>query len=361
MGLTPRLTSPSSWPTCRTSVGPIFRDEVFKLLDLDFEYDMYHYTTSTSSFKLFSLRYFGVLSHYEESAYIYIHPHDDGRCGALQRLRFRVEGIGDPGTHRFLLFGSTFAQPSSTRPSNPPPIWPSSAPSRTNIAGCIPATPTRTWSRTTTPSFGHPRLCPPTTSRHCIWMVVLRELGAANDYTLFAPLTLRLAKIFRDDSQFVRLSAPADLWWCYPRADGGGGKGTAGSAYTLGRRRKPSGTGACSGSCPFRSSQAAPHVRMASVGSAAQAHALREIELPPQDAAAQPDAAAMGSRFPAMPPPHHGVEHPRGDWSLAGENNRGQQPASLTIVEHEDLDFVDWPSFRDLPVWIPSPTADSSN
>ncbi|KAK3286955.1 hypothetical protein CYMTET_5512 [Cymbomonas tetramitiformis] len=78
--------------------GPISRDEVFKLLDLDFEYESYHYTISELIFTVLPTVLRGMaLSLYEESAEVF--PHD-GRC-ALQRLRYQVEGIGDPDTHRF--------------------------------------------------------------------------------------------------------------------------------------------------------------------------------------------------------------------------------------------------------------------
>ncbi|KAK3235914.1 hypothetical protein CYMTET_53908 [Cymbomonas tetramitiformis] len=78
--------------------GPIARDEFTKLLDLDFEYDEYHLTLNELLYVVLPTILRGTaLSLYEESARV--RPHD-GRC-ALQRLRYHVEGIGDPDAHRF--------------------------------------------------------------------------------------------------------------------------------------------------------------------------------------------------------------------------------------------------------------------
>ncbi|KAK3236128.1 hypothetical protein CYMTET_53734 [Cymbomonas tetramitiformis] len=78
--------------------GPISRDEILKLLDLDFEYSEYHLTLNELIYVVLPSVLRGTaLALYEESAHV--HPHD-GRC-ARQRLRFHVEGIGDPDTRRF--------------------------------------------------------------------------------------------------------------------------------------------------------------------------------------------------------------------------------------------------------------------
>ncbi|KAK3239468.1 hypothetical protein CYMTET_50607 [Cymbomonas tetramitiformis] len=142
--------------------GPISRDEVFKLLDLDFEYDVYHYTINELIFTVLPTVLRGMaLSLYEESAYIFSH---DGRC-ALQRLRSHVEGIGDPDTHRFWVrFRSTVFDETI----EPAPHWLSCAPSRTSIAGSTLTTPTAALWRTSTPSSDRPRPSP-LTSPHCIW------------------------------------------------------------------------------------------------------------------------------------------------------------------------------------------------
>ncbi|KAK3249193.1 hypothetical protein CYMTET_41369 [Cymbomonas tetramitiformis] len=79
-------------------LGPVSRDEVYKLLDLNFEYDAYHYVMNDPIHAMLPTVLRGMtLSLYDESTRV--HPHD-GRC-TRQRLRFHVEGIGDPDTHRF--------------------------------------------------------------------------------------------------------------------------------------------------------------------------------------------------------------------------------------------------------------------
>ncbi|KAK3250011.1 hypothetical protein CYMTET_40578 [Cymbomonas tetramitiformis] len=78
--------------------GPISRDDFVKLLDLENEYTDYHVTLNELIFAVLPTVFRSTaLLLYEESAYV--HPRD-GRC-ASQRLRFHVEGIGDPDTHRF--------------------------------------------------------------------------------------------------------------------------------------------------------------------------------------------------------------------------------------------------------------------
>eukprot|EP00854_Cymbomonas_tetramitiformis_P034530 gene34530-biopygen32818 len=79
--------------------GPIARVAFTKLLDFEFEYDEYHLTLNELVYVVLPTTLRGTaISLYAESARV--HPHD-GRC-ALRRLRFHVEGIGDPDAHRFL-------------------------------------------------------------------------------------------------------------------------------------------------------------------------------------------------------------------------------------------------------------------
>ncbi|KAK3277986.1 hypothetical protein CYMTET_14044 [Cymbomonas tetramitiformis] len=77
--------------------GPISRDEFVKLLDPDNEYTDYHVVLNELNYAVLPtvLRSTALIL-YEESAEV--QPRD-GRC-ALQRLRFHVEGIGDPDAHR---------------------------------------------------------------------------------------------------------------------------------------------------------------------------------------------------------------------------------------------------------------------
>ncbi|KAK3275632.1 hypothetical protein CYMTET_16247 [Cymbomonas tetramitiformis] len=127
---------------------------------------------------------------YEESAHV--HPHD-GR-NALQRLRFHVEGIGEPDTYRFWVRLRAVIIDETVEP----------APQLSGI---------RTFADK------HRKLHPAYTDRnlvedfYCVlrssaalspygtplYLVVLRELSTANAYT-FSSLALRLGKIFRDAS-----------------------------------------------------------------------------------------------------------------------------------------------------------------
>ncbi|KAK3248514.1 hypothetical protein CYMTET_42026 [Cymbomonas tetramitiformis] len=78
--------------------GPVSRDDIAKLLDLDNEYSDYHIVLNELVYAVLpTVLRSTALTLYEESAEV--HPRD-GRC-ALQRLRFHVEGIGDPDAHRF--------------------------------------------------------------------------------------------------------------------------------------------------------------------------------------------------------------------------------------------------------------------
>ncbi|KAK3266848.1 hypothetical protein CYMTET_24568 [Cymbomonas tetramitiformis] len=82
--------------------GPISRGDVAKLLDLDHEYADYHLVLNELIFAVLpTVLRSTALTLYEESADV--HPRD-GRCALQQqqqRLRFHVEGIGDPDAHRF--------------------------------------------------------------------------------------------------------------------------------------------------------------------------------------------------------------------------------------------------------------------
>ncbi|KAK3250505.1 hypothetical protein CYMTET_40135 [Cymbomonas tetramitiformis] len=374
--------------------GPISRDEVFKLLDLDFEYEYYHYTINELIFSVLPTVLRGMaLSLYEESAEIF--PHD-GRC-ALQRLRYQVEGIGDPDTHRFWVRLRS-----------------------TVIDETIEPAPQLAVVRTLADK--HRRLYPDYTDRSLVedvytvlrssaakspyvtplYLVVLRELSTNNNFT-FASLTLRLGKVFRDESALARLSAPAlPSSGGATRTGGGGGKEPAGSFHSLSRRKfiPPEGTWkkndmggrylvwdgtgmpcvTCfrlwavttghmdsDGICPYVCVQAFAPGRAPALAPRAppkppsmsawppsdtpQAHALRELEPAPQDAAPPPDAAALSVRFAVEPPPHRGIDPPKGA-PTAYNDSDDDAPAALSIVQHED-DDVDWPAFRSTP-WIPS-------
>ncbi|KAK3271927.1 hypothetical protein CYMTET_19748 [Cymbomonas tetramitiformis] len=79
--------------------GSISLDEFLKLLDLDFEYEVYQLTLNELIYVVLPTVLRGTaLALYEESALA--HPPQDERC-ALRRRRYHVEGLGDPDTKRF--------------------------------------------------------------------------------------------------------------------------------------------------------------------------------------------------------------------------------------------------------------------
>ncbi|KAK3285954.1 hypothetical protein CYMTET_6461 [Cymbomonas tetramitiformis] len=127
-------------------LGPISRDEVFKLLDLDYEYEAYHYVVNDLTYAVLPTVLRGMaLVLYDESTRL--HPHD-GRC-ALQRLRFHVEGIGDPDAHRFWVRLRATKIDETLEPA--PQLAVVRTLARTNTADSIPRTPTATSLRTSTP------------------------------------------------------------------------------------------------------------------------------------------------------------------------------------------------------------------
>ncbi|KAK3287546.1 hypothetical protein CYMTET_4952 [Cymbomonas tetramitiformis] len=286
--------------------GPISRDEVFKLLDLDFEYDLYHYTINELVYAVLSTVLRGMaLALYEESAYI--HPYD-GRC-ALQRLRFQFEGIiGEPGTHHFWARLRSTIIDETIEPAPQLAVVRTLADKHRRLHSGY-RTPTGTWSRTSTPFFGHPRLCPPT-SRHYIWGCCA---STAPPTTTPSPLSLCVSAEVCPPGGDVENGGRYLAW------DGTGMPCVTCFrlwAVTTGHMDETDGV------CPYVCAQAFVPGRAPALAPSTppkpppmsawppsappQAHALREIELPPQDAAAQPDAAAMISvRFPAVPPPHH--------------------------------------------------------
>ncbi|KAK3246785.1 hypothetical protein CYMTET_43691 [Cymbomonas tetramitiformis] len=239
-----------------------------------------------------------------------------------------------------------------------------------------------------------------------LYLVVLRDLGANVPFT-FAALTLRIAKVFRDEFALARLSAPSP-----PTSggagrggagggggrggggSGGGGKPTVGSMHALGWKKlappvgewKPvrnarylqwEGTGLvcvtcfrlwavttghldAEGVCPYSCSAsfapgrapataptAAPPPPMSAwppaPPPAARANYLQALEPPPQDDSTQPGAAAMTVRF-------SGVD-------LCDEQSDEDVPDAATPAfhaVHDDGDEEDWPAFRSSPVWLPS-------
>ncbi|KAK3233113.1 hypothetical protein CYMTET_56565 [Cymbomonas tetramitiformis] len=354
--------------------GHISRDEVFKLLDPDFEYEAYHYTINELIFTVLPTVLRGMaLSLYEESAYIF--PHD-GRC-ALQRLRYQVEGIGDPDTHRFWVRLRSTVIDETIEPAPQLAVVRTLADKHRRLHSDYSdrSLVEDLYTVLRSSAAKSPYVTP-------LYLVVLRELGTNHNFT-FASLTLRLGKIFRDESPLARLSASAlPASGGATRTGGGGGKEPAGSFNALGRRKfiPPEGTWkknetggrylVWDGTGMPRSHQGVlppsllvappkpPSMSAWPPSDAPQAHALRALEPAPQDAAPPPDAAALSVRFSVEPPPHRGIDPPQRAPTPYDEDDH-DAPAALSIVQHED-DDVDWPAFRTTP-WIPSMSGSASN
>ncbi|KAK3261117.1 hypothetical protein CYMTET_29965 [Cymbomonas tetramitiformis] len=181
-----------------------------KLLDLDYEYEVYHLTLNELLCVALPTVLRGTaLSLYEEPSFV--HPHD-GRC-ALQRLRFHVEGIGGPDAHRFWVRLRAIILDET---DDPAPQRPLQRPAHVTSA------------------TASPHVTP-------LYLVVLRDLAANHPFT-YAALALRLSKTYRDEKPAWpdSVSVPAsggDL----PASGGGGrsdgGRIPGGSALAFGDRR----------------------------------------------------------------------------------------------------------------------------
>ncbi|KAK3287409.1 hypothetical protein CYMTET_5083 [Cymbomonas tetramitiformis] len=205
-----------------------FKANSTKLLDLDFEYAEYHLTLNELIYVVLPivLRGTALSLYYEESAYVY--PHD-GRC-ALQRLRYHVEGIGDPDTHRFWVRLRAVVIDETIEPAPQLAVFRTLADKHRKLH----------------PDYGDRNLvedlhtvlrssaalCPYATP---LYLVVICDINDGHRFS-YAALALRLAKVFRDEAPLARLAAPPSA------ASGGGGrsgggKAPAGAALALGKRR----------------------------------------------------------------------------------------------------------------------------
>ncbi|KAK3281654.1 hypothetical protein CYMTET_10565 [Cymbomonas tetramitiformis] len=132
------------------------------------------------------------------------------------RLRFHVEGIGDPDAHRFWVRLRAVILDETIDPA------PQLAAFRTLVEKHRKLHPSYTDVNLVQDLYSvlraYATVSPYVTP---LYLVVLRELGSNTPFT-YATLALRVSKIFRDESPLARLSAPS------PPASGGGGRGSAG-------------------------------------------------------------------------------------------------------------------------------------
>ncbi|KAK3250012.1 hypothetical protein CYMTET_40579 [Cymbomonas tetramitiformis] len=250
--------------------GPISRDEILRLLDLDYEYDKYHLTLNELIYGVLVTVLLGTaLVLYEESAHV--HPHD-GRC-ALQRLRFHVEGIGDPDTCRFWVRLRAIIIDETVEPalrgwlSSPRTLAPDKHRKLHPDYGDINRVDEDLHNVLRTSAAHSPYVTP-------LYLVVVRDLNSGQRLT-FAALTLRLGRVFRDESPFACLTVTPS-----PAAPGGGGRGGGGKSVV--------------GSInAFSKSRRAPP----------------ELGPPPQQDGSQ-NAAAMSAQFRAVPTPPNSLDPP---------------------------------------------------
>ncbi|KAK3257492.1 hypothetical protein CYMTET_33423 [Cymbomonas tetramitiformis] len=199
MDLTPRLCDFALLLSNMSHVlGPVSRDEVHKLLDLDFEYDAYHYTVNELIYAVLPTVLRGMaFSLYDESTCV--HPRD-GRC-ALRRIRFHVEGIGDRDTHRF------WVRLRATKIDETLDPAPQLAVVRTladNHRRLHPEYSDRDLVEDVYASLRSSASASPYITVPRVYLVVLRELGTAHGHT-FASLVLRLGSVYN-------LGRAAQVW-----------------------------------------------------------------------------------------------------------------------------------------------------
>ncbi|KAK3272828.1 hypothetical protein CYMTET_18895 [Cymbomonas tetramitiformis] len=200
--------------------GPLSRDEFMKLLDLDHEYEVYHLTLNEIIYVVLPTVLRGTgLSLYEESSLV--HPHDGH--GALQRLRFHVEGIGNPDSHRFWVHLRAVILDETAEPAPQLAVFRTLADTHRKLhPGC---TDTEDLvqdlhSVLRASAAVSPHVTPSS------WWCSATCLAAIQPFT-YAALALRLSKTYRDEKPLARLSVPAS---------GGDGSASGGGGRTGGGR-----------------------------------------------------------------------------------------------------------------------------
>ncbi|KAK3287604.1 hypothetical protein CYMTET_4904 [Cymbomonas tetramitiformis] len=324
--------------------GPIARDDFVKLLDLDFEYEVYHLTLNDGSFTSFFPPFFAGLPSPCTRSPLACTPTTGG-----------VEGIGDPDAHRFWVRLRAVVIDETVDPAPQLAVFRTLAEKHRKLRPGYgdPDMVSDLHSVLRSSAAASPYITP-------LYLVVVRDLSDGKHFT-FASLALRLGKVFQDESPLARPTTPA------PKAPGGagrigGGKPTVGTTMAFGKKKFAP---------PAPPPPAAPPPLTAwplSAAATPQAHSLQELEPPPQAASPPQGAAAMTVRLSTPVPTFaHGPMDPQSmamdpgtystDTSLPAEDcvgGGGVPPpiSSLHICDLDD-DDTDWPAFRESPVWTP--------
>ncbi|KAK3233198.1 hypothetical protein CYMTET_56494 [Cymbomonas tetramitiformis] len=190
-------------------LSPISHFEFDKLLDLDHEFDEYHMALNELIFVILPTVLRGTaLALQEESSRIY--PHD-GRA-ALQRLRFHVEGIGDPDSNRYWTKLRALIIDESNDPAPQLTVFRKLADKHAKLHPAYSDV-------NRVEDLRHVLKMSAAVSPHVtpLYLVVLRELIAGARFS-FSSLSLRICTVHRDEGRLARLTTP-------PPPTSGGGNG----------------------------------------------------------------------------------------------------------------------------------------
>ncbi|KAK3238861.1 hypothetical protein CYMTET_51156 [Cymbomonas tetramitiformis] len=308
-------------------LGPVSRDEVYKLLDLDFEYDAHHYVVNALIYAVLPTVLRGMALPLYDAESTRVHPHD-GRCALHQRLRFHVEGIGDPDTHRFWVRLRATKIDETLEPAPQLAVVRTLADKHRRLhpeySDRDPVEDAYAILRSS--ASASPYITP-------LHLVVLRELGTAHGHT-FASLALRLGSVYNLGRR--KYDPPEGKW----KKHGGGGRclvleGTGMPCITCFRLwAVTTGHMDTDGICPY-------------------AHAHRELELPPQDETAQPAVMTVHLRTATSSSPLVGSQALPVCPVPMTHGSCDPQISALAIRPHMDDETEDWPAFRDSPVYLP--------
>ncbi|KAK3278360.1 hypothetical protein CYMTET_13699 [Cymbomonas tetramitiformis] len=375
--------------------GPVSRDEFLKLVDLDNEYEVYHLTLNELIYIVLPTVLRGTaLTLYEESSLV--HPHD-GRC-ALQRLRYHVEGIGDPDPHRFWVRLRAVVIDETIEPAPQLAVFRMLADKhrKLNPSYADSDLVQDLYAVLRASAASSPHFAP-------LYLVVLRELGMGQHFT-YSSLALRLSKVFRDEFPLARRSEPVSGGGGSAAgggARGGGGGSPGGSAYSFGSRRREKPIGdwkpvkgvrylqwegrgspcvtcfrlwavtdahlGTAGVCPYSCTKAfspdrvppdappppsKPPPLSAWPPSAAPAARALQVEPAPQDDTAPQGPAVMHVR--SIEPAPDSYEMDSGPVIGLDVGEAAWVPGAMALSGYIDEgDDTDWPAFRSGPVYIP--------